>query len=341
MRGTGYAIAEIIWWMLAAAVIGGIIGWIMRYWIGGGRSRKEISEELGMWKVKGEGLVSDLETKTAELESLRGHRAELESALAAANKAVADTQARAAQLDAELSTIGADRNAENLHLESQAAGLSGLASALGDREALVAELQGSIADLESRLTAVSGELSPLQEAHAACGVVADGHIGRIAALESQLAELERENAELSSRGVAQSDSRGLGADLEALAAAEEDDTDASDQMALESASTGIVKAAAPPTRFGTAGADHEDDLKVIGGIGPKLEGVLNSYGIVSWEQLAALSDAEVLRVDEGLEDFPGRIQRDEWVEQARDLVKRFPDRSRRPNRTSFLNEPPS
>ena len=67
MRGTGYAIAEIIWWMLAAAVIGGAIGWILRYWIGGGRSRKEaeakidarkdryaeISEELGKWKVKG------------------------------------------------------------------------------------------------------------------------------------------------------------------------------------------------------------------------------------------------------------------------------------------------
>jgi predicted flap endonuclease-1-like 5' DNA nuclease len=30
MRGTGYAILEIIWWMAAAAILGLIIGWILR-----------------------------------------------------------------------------------------------------------------------------------------------------------------------------------------------------------------------------------------------------------------------------------------------------------------------
>lgn len=32
MRGTGYAVAEIIFWMLAAAVVGAIIGWLLCRW---------------------------------------------------------------------------------------------------------------------------------------------------------------------------------------------------------------------------------------------------------------------------------------------------------------------
>ena len=83
------------------------------------------------------------------------------------------------------------------------------------------------------------------------------------------------------------------------------------------------------TSFGTPGAGHTDDLKVIKGIGPKMEELLNGFGITAWEQVAALKKDQVAKVGDALETFPGRIERDEWVAQAKDLVKRFPTVSKR------------
>ena len=91
------------------------------------------------------------------------------------------------------------------------------------------------------------------------------------------------------------------------------------------------------TKLGTAGAGHKDDLKVINGIGPKMEGILNGFGITAWEQLASLKKDEVIKVNDALESFPGRIDRDEWVSQAKGLVKEFPDTNKRPTRATYLN----
>jgi len=90
------------------------------------------------------------------------------------------------------------------------------------------------------------------------------------------------------------------------------------------------------TKFGTPGAMHKDDLKVVNGIGPVIEKSLNRRGIKAWEQLATLTAKDVNVIDEAL-DFPGRIAREQWVKQAKGLVKRFPDRSKRPNRKTLLN----
>jgi len=62
-----------------------------------------------------------------------------------------------------------------------------------------------------------------------------------------------------------------------------------------------------------------DDLKMISGIGPKLEQVLNARGISRYAQVAALGDAEISALDDEL-GFSGRIQRDDWVGQAKSLA---------------------
>ena len=62
-----------------------------------------------------------------------------------------------------------------------------------------------------------------------------------------------------------------------------------------------------------------DDLKVIKGIGPKFEGDLNSKGIYYYRQIAAWSAADVKMVEGIIDSIPGRIQRDEWVKQAKKL----------------------
>ena len=86
------------------------------------------------------------------------------------------------------------------------------------------------------------------------------------------------------------------------------------------------------------GARHIRGLKVVSGIGPVLEKTLNGYGIQTWEQLAAFTKADIDKVDDALA-FPGRIERDEWLSQAKDLIKRFPLTSpyHRPTRATFLN----
>ena len=64
-----------------------------------------------------------------------------------------------------------------------------------------------------------------------------------------------------------------------------------------------------------------DDLKVIKGIGPKFEGDLNSKGIYYYRQIANWSAADVEMVEGIIDSIPGRIQRDEWVKQAKTLSK--------------------
>lgn len=63
-----------------------------------------------------------------------------------------------------------------------------------------------------------------------------------------------------------------------------------------------------------------DDLKAISGIGAKIETVLNGLGIWTYAQIAAWSREEVAWVDDYL-SFPGRIGRDNWIEQAATLAK--------------------
>lgn len=67
-------------------------------------------------------------------------------------------------------------------------------------------------------------------------------------------------------------------------------------------------------------AAKADDLKMISGIGPKLEQVLNGMGFTRYADIAALGDADVARIEAEL-GAGGRIARDGWVEQARTLAK--------------------
>ncbi|WP_248304563.1 polyhydroxyalkanoate depolymerase [Breoghania sp. L-A4] len=69
-----------------------------------------------------------------------------------------------------------------------------------------------------------------------------------------------------------------------------------------------------------------DDLKVISGIGPKLETALNSVGIFHYWQIADLTQTQITELDERL-SFKGRIARDGWIEQARALARSTEDAS--------------
>ncbi len=64
-----------------------------------------------------------------------------------------------------------------------------------------------------------------------------------------------------------------------------------------------------------------DDLKLIIGIGPVLEKLLNSVGVWHFDQMASWKAKDIAFVDGKMEGFHGRITRDEWVKQAKILAK--------------------
>ena len=75
-----------------------------------------------------------------------------------------------------------------------------------------------------------------------------------------------------------------------------------------------------PEALTTARDGGADDLKMIKGVGPKLEVMLNDLGFYHFDQIAQWSAAEVAWVNENLAGFKGRVSRDNWVEQARKLA---------------------
>lgn len=63
-----------------------------------------------------------------------------------------------------------------------------------------------------------------------------------------------------------------------------------------------------------------DDLKRLRGVGPKLEDQLNRLGVWHLSQIAAWSEGEAAWIDDHLEGFKGRVLRDDWIGQARELT---------------------
>jgi predicted flap endonuclease-1-like 5' DNA nuclease len=66
-------------------------------------------------------------------------------------------------------------------------------------------------------------------------------------------------------------------------------------------------------------ADEKDDLQVINGIGPGIEKKLNTLGIYSFRQISELTEESIKQLTQSIKFFPGRIDRDRWVEQASKL----------------------
>ncbi|QGX98543.1 50S ribosomal protein L21 [Roseovarius faecimaris] len=82
-----------------------------------------------------------------------------------------------------------------------------------------------------------------------------------------------------------------------------------------------AKAEAPKAEKKAAKADAAgDDLKQLSGVGPALEKKLHEAGVTTFAQIAAWNDDDVAAMDEKL-SFKGRIEREGWIEQAKELAK--------------------
>jgi len=86
------------------------------------------------------------------------------------------------------------------------------------------------------------------------------------------------------------------------------------------AKTSTASKAKKPKTMKAPRKSGADDLKLIKGVGPKMEKLCNALGFWHFDQVAKWTPQEVSWVDENLEGFKGRVSRDNWVDQAKILA---------------------
>ncbi len=190
---------------------------------------------------------------------------------------------RVAELEAALEAAASDGNAIRLELETR-----------------IADLEGDLDTARSR----SGDL--------------EARTGEIDALRSGLADRDARIADLEA-GV-DDQIHELGAALDAKDARI---TELEARLAADQAPqiTQDEAAAQVAMRFAIGDEEMSDDLKAIRGIGPKLEGLLNSMGIRTFRQIAQWGPDDIAMVTAALDAFPGRIARDDWIGAATKLLR--------------------
>jgi NADH-quinone oxidoreductase subunit E len=85
-----------------------------------------------------------------------------------------------------------------------------------------------------------------------------------------------------------------------------------------SAEKPAAKKVAPKKTAAKAG--KADDLKLLKGVGPALEKKLHANGVKTFAQIAAWGAEDITDMDDKL-SFKGRIERDNWVQQAKLLAE--------------------
>jgi large subunit ribosomal protein L21 len=83
---------------------------------------------------------------------------------------------------------------------------------------------------------------------------------------------------------------------------------------------------AKPAKAKAAKAEIVDDISLISGVGPVLKEKLTEAGYATLTSISKLKKADIARLDEEL-GLGGRIEREEWVAQAKELLAGKPPRA--------------
>ena len=236
----------------------------------------------------------DLEIERLTREAETG--AELEERLKSHVEALADAEARAEQLQAELQEAAdaAERTAgERVALDKMAEELAAARARVADADRLESELVSCALERDS----LSAELDRLQ---------------------TELRETQTRQAAATAVAVA----------VAAESAAEETPEtlphEAGPPPAAEPAASvepptreeALARMSEVAARTAGDGPVADDDLKKVHGIGPKLEQTLKDLGITSFKQIANFRAEDVALVTAALDAFKGRIERDDWMGSA-------------------------
>lgn len=250
-----------------------------------------------------------------ELEHARAQAVDADQAHNETKERLIALHARLHGLEAELERARAEAIAARNRLASQ----EQLERELAEARATIARLEGERAASPAPMAATAAaSLGPSAAAQTAASDAAeelrklDAKLAMLPAGSSARALLSRQRAELAARV------GGLPATVAPHMPAPHRDRP---PAVRETHAPAVVEPAptAPPPA--AARPESRDDLKRIKGIGPVLERRLHELGVKSFADLAALTPERVKEIDEAIE-FPGRIERERWIEQAKELLAR-------------------
>jgi NADH-quinone oxidoreductase subunit E len=197
-----------------------------------------------------------------------------------------------------------------------------------------AKAKSPAATKAGRPKAAATETETKSPAKAKANVKADAKTAATASEAPKMSAARKESATAKTKGTAASAAKGnSSSDLASTAKsvspakkAAKPVTKGNATMAVAATAKGTAKAAAaaaPEDKnrpAGIARPAQPDDLKMISGVGPKIEGILHSLGIYTFAQVASWKKAEREWVD-GYLKFKGRIEREDWLKQAKALAK--------------------
>ena len=201
----------------------------------------------------------------------------------------------------------------------------------GEADRLRAALEACNAkgrDQTARITALEGDLSAAKAAASESAAKAE----RAAAASASAAAVAAQAAPkvVASNGQAPSAAAkpapAKAAKASSAAPASKPDSGKAASAASDAAKETAPKAADKPKGLTKARGGKPDDLKLIKGVGPKLEALCNKLGFYHFDQIASWTEKEIAWVDDNLEGFNGRVTREDWVQQARDLMNGLPPR---------------
>lgn len=306
----------ILFIMLIAFLFGLLLGYILRSRrvIQLRRELREKEKELAGARARIEALEEEAGLKEADLKK--------------AGFALQEAEARAERIEAEKAAL----HKEIFNLNRQ---LDELKSADRSYEATIGELNATIDGLKAR----NQQLSEAMEAEdeeaenlAQMQSVYNATRNRLEALEEKLEKLAGENAglrseldELKKSALAMLTGAPIIQERAPEPRSVHPEPGLPDAELVEEEPEVVIAPDKPflQEKIGLAAEAHEkDDLTRIEGVGPFLEKKLNEIGVYTYEEIASWDSARIREVTEAIQYFPGRIERDNWVEQAARLAFR-------------------
>ncbi len=302
--------------MLAAFLLGILLGYVLR-----SRRVMQLKREL---KEKKKALAE----LNAELENLREQLNLKEADLKKLSFNTQEAEARAERLETEKEELNKQIFQLKRQLEEGGQSDDSYQSVVEELNAEVARLQTQNEELRSALQQESSTEDNLAEMQSTYNATRQ----RMEILERRLDELAADNAALHEkmRGV-----RAVGPGVLANTALQSgvaaEDADHSSVHPMPGLPDAEVIDEEPQPNFNpekTILADKiepvehpdKDDLTKIEGIGPFLQQQLNNIGVYTYEEMSTWDSGRIEEVTEQIGYFPGRIEKDNWVQQAAQLA---------------------
>lgn len=310
-------------YFIIGLLFGFIFGWLLRFWQESRVPHAVDAQQFNRERLANEQLhpllndaSADADGETAELDQMRAEGERLRMELGNSQEQMRELQATIEQRDSERQALMRqldEFSGQAGRVDEARAELESMQQAIAERERAIGDLQARLQALESQAANAAevehdldDELQRVQAELAACRERSETLQSEVENRQSALAAAEARVQSLQSEFDAQQSHI---ADLQAQLAQQTDLQE--EELDVEALKASLPKAVGGP-----------DDLKKIKGIGQVLEKTLNELGISTFRQIALLDETHMRQVERALKTFPDRMQRDDWIGQARELHRR-------------------